>query len=127
VEGRYLRAQPVPTALLAEYVTKPGQHAAAMLYSSTCFLMAICFNLLWRYASYHNRLLGKDIDIRSVKAIDGQFLFGPLLYLIVMGVSFISTLASIILCFILAIFLALPGRPLRSLPETVEMKDESKT
>jgi uncharacterized membrane protein len=53
---------PVPTALLAEYLTRLDQHAAAIIYSGTFFLMACCFNLLWRYASYRNRLLGKDAD-----------------------------------------------------------------
>src|SRR5438128_6569292 len=41
---------PVPTALLADYVTRPDQHVAAILYSSTWFLMASCFTSLWPYA-----------------------------------------------------------------------------
>ncbi len=45
---------PVPTALLAEYFVKADQHAAAIVYSGTFFILACCFNLLWRYASYHN-------------------------------------------------------------------------
>src|SRR6266516_6976260 len=65
----------VPTALLAEYVVLPNQHAAAVVYSGTFFLMACCFNLLWRYASYHNRLLGKDVDSRAIQAISRQYLF----------------------------------------------------
>src|SRR5437868_5852353 len=46
---------PVPTALVAEYLVHPDQHAAALLYSGTMVILAICYNLLWRYASYHNR------------------------------------------------------------------------
>ncbi len=60
---------PVPTALLAEYIVLPGQHAAAIIYSGTCLLMACCFNGLWRYASYHHRLLGKNVDAEAVEAI----------------------------------------------------------
>lgn len=105
---------PVPTALLAEYLVRPDLHAAAVLYSGTFFLMACLFNILWRYAAYRNRLLGKNADVRSVTAISRQYLFGPLLYLIIFGVSWISTSACVILSFILAIFFALPGRPLRS-------------
>ncbi len=108
---------PVPTALLAEYLAKPDQHAAAIVYSGTFFVLACCFNVLWRYASYHNRLLGKNVDTHSVKAITGQYLFGPLLYLIIFGVAWINTPACIILSFILALFFALPGRSLRSLSE----------
>jgi uncharacterized membrane protein len=101
---------PVPTALLAEYLVKPDQHAAAIVYSGTFLLMAICFNLLWRYASYHNRLLGKDVDTRVVAAINTQYLFGPLPYLIVFGLAWINTPASVLLSFILALFFALPTR-----------------
>lgn len=117
---------PVPTALLAEYLIRSDLHAAAVLYSATSFAMACCFNVLWRYASYHNRLLGKNIDTSSVTAISRQFLFGPLLYLITFGVAWINTLACITLSFILALFFALPGRPLRSVPEKVEMKGDER-
>lgn len=114
---------PVPTALLAEYLVLPDQHVAAVLYSGTFFLLACCFNILWRYASYKNRLLGKNVDSRSVAAISWQYLFGPLSYLIVFGVAWINTPACIILSFILALFFAIPGPALRSLPEKVEIRD----
>jgi uncharacterized membrane protein len=104
---------PVPTALLAEYFVKLDQHAAAIVYSGTFFILACCFNLLWRYASYHNRLIGKDADARSVAAISRQYLFGPLTYLIAFGLAFINTPASIIFNFALALFFALPARPPR--------------
>lgn len=43
---------PFPTALLAQqYAVHPDQHLAAVIYSGTNVIMAICFNLLWRYAS----------------------------------------------------------------------------
>src|SRR6266576_5814975 len=40
---------PVPTALLSEYIVLPNDHVAAIIYSGTNVLLAICFNLLWRY------------------------------------------------------------------------------
>jgi uncharacterized membrane protein len=103
---------PVPTALLAEYLPRLDQHTAAVIYTGTCFVMACCFNLLWRYASYHNRLLGKNIDAPGVAAISRQYLFGPVLYLIAFGLAWVSTSATAICCFILALFFALPGRSL---------------
>ena len=104
---------PVPTALLAEYVELPDQHAAAIVYSGTFVLTACCFNLLWRYASYHNRLLGKDVDSRAIQAISRQYLFGPLVYLIAFALAWVSTPATIIASFALALFFAVPGRPPR--------------
>ena len=107
---------PFPTALLAQqYAVHPDQHLAAAIYSGTNVVMAVCFNLLWRYASYHNRLLGKDTDPRSVQAINRQYLFGPLLYLISFGLAWINVPSSLILNFILALFFAVPGRPPRQL------------
>jgi uncharacterized membrane protein len=109
---------PVPTALLAEYVVKADQHAAAIVYSGTFFFLACCFNLLWRYASYHNRLLSKNADPRAVAAISRQYLFGPILYLGAFAVGWWNTLACIILSFILALFFAVPGRPPHRLPSS---------
>jgi uncharacterized membrane protein len=104
---------PVPTALLAEYIAQPDLHLAVIIYGGTFFLMACCFNGLWRYASYHNRLLDKNVDQRSVKAIDRQYVFGPLLYAVAFGLAWLNGPASVILQLILALFFALPGYPLR--------------
>jgi uncharacterized membrane protein len=100
---------PVPTALLAEHLSLPSPNPAAIVYSGIFFLMACCFNLLWRYASYHNRLLSKDADTHAVAAISRQYLFGPVCYLIALVLAYINTPASLIFNFILALFFALPG------------------
>jgi uncharacterized membrane protein len=110
---------PFPTALVAQqYAVHPEMHFAAVVYSGTNVILAICFNLLWRYASYHNRLLGKDANTRAVMAINRQYLFGPLLYLIAFGLAWINTPFSIIFLLILALFFAIPGRPPRTLPSS---------
>jgi len=108
---------PVPTAIVAEYLVHPDQHAAALLYSGTMVILAICFNLLCRYASYHNRLLAKDADIRAVRAITRQYWFGPLVYLLAFMLALFSTPASLTLNFLLALFFAIPPRLPRSLSE----------
>lgn len=106
---------PVPTALLSEYITLPNDHVAAIIYSGTNIVLAICFNLLWRYASHHNRLLGKNVDTHAVAAINRQYAFGPLLYLLAFALAWFNTPASLALNFILALFFALPSRALRQL------------
>jgi uncharacterized membrane protein len=108
---------PVPTALVAEYLVRPDQHAAALLYSGTNFVMAICYNLLWRYASYHNRLLGKNADTRIVRAISRQYWFGPIPYLVAFILALLNTPASLILNFLLALFFAIPPRLPRPVAE----------
>ena len=102
---------PYPTALLAQqYAAHPGERYAAVLFNGTYFFMALCFNLLWRYASYHNRLLGKNVDQHAVAAISRQYLFGPTSYIITLGLTWISVPASLILNLILALFFAVPAR-----------------
>jgi uncharacterized membrane protein len=110
---------PVPTALLAQSLGgNQTLSAAAVIYSGTNTLLAICFNLLWRYASHNNRLLSRNTDPRSVSAISRQYMFGPLLYLITLGLAYVSTLACIVVIFILALFFAAPPHPLNTLPHT---------
>jgi uncharacterized membrane protein len=111
---------PVPTALLTKYVAVPGQNLAALIYSGTFLLMAICFNLLWRYAAHRGRLLARNADMRAVDAISRQYMYGPLLYVITLVVAFINTPASIACGFVLALFFAIPGRP-----PLVEVQKES--
>jgi uncharacterized membrane protein len=108
---------PFPTALLTEHATDPGQHLAAAVYSGTFVITAICFNALWRYAAYKNRLLGKNADPHAVRAISNQYLFGPVLYAVAFGLAWISAPASIALNLLLAVFFALPGRRPRSLTD----------
>jgi uncharacterized membrane protein len=109
---------PVPTALVSEYFLHPNQHAAAILYSGTFLAMACCVNVLWRYASYHGRLLSKDADSHAVLAISQRYRFGPLLYLITFGVAWINTPVSVVLNLLLALLFAPPGR----LPRPPEQK-----
>jgi uncharacterized membrane protein len=102
---------PFPTALVAQqYAVHPEMHVATAVYTGTNVIMAVCFNRLWHYASYHNRLLSKNADPRAVRAISRQYLFGPLLYLIAFGLTWVYAPASIIFTLILALFFAVPGR-----------------
>ncbi len=110
---------PFPTALLAEYTVQLNQHLAAFLYCGTLLVLAICFNLLWRYAAYKNRLLDKKADPEAVQAITRQYRFGPLFYLIAFGLAWVYVPASIAANLLLALFFALPGRkPPPTVPDT---------
>jgi len=62
-------AVPFPTAVLAQSLGQPGGTVAAALYSGTYVLIAVAFNVLWRYASHHHRLLHTNADRQAVQAI----------------------------------------------------------
>jgi uncharacterized membrane protein len=101
---------PFPTALLSEYLGQPDERTAVLVYCGTSIVIAICFNLLWRYAAYKNRLLDRNSDPASIAAISRSYLFGPLVYSIAFVLVFVSVALSLLLAFGLAIFFALPLR-----------------
>lgn len=104
-------AVPFPTAVMAAHLRQPGARMAVLLYNGTYVFIAICFNLLWRYASTEKRrLLAADVDRRSVAHITRQYAFGPVLYLVCFGLTYVSVAASLILNGALACFFALPPR-----------------
>ena len=101
-------AVPFPTAVLAQYLGKPDAKAAMMLYNGTYVVVAIFFNVLWRYAAGGHRLLGDAADVPEVNRISRQYAFGPLLYLVCFALAYINVAASLALNVALAIFFALP-------------------
>ncbi|HZP32762.1 MAG TPA: TMEM175 family protein [Candidatus Acidoferrales bacterium] len=100
---------PFPTAVLATRLGHEDQRAALILYNATYVFIALAFNLLWRHASSQKRhLLAKDSDFGSVQKISAQYAFGPVLYLVCLGLSWVSVAASLALNLALACFFALP-------------------
>lgn len=98
---------PFPTALLTQYL-ETGYRLPAVIYSATFIVLAICFNLLWRYASHHNRLLGRTVNPQTVQSITQQYRWGPALYLVAFGLAFFSPPLSVAWNLLLALFFALP-------------------
>jgi len=98
---------PFPTALLAEYLRETNSYdpnVATIIYGSTNVLLAISFNLMWRYAIYNNRLLDPNADQEAVAAISRQYRYGPLIYLFTVLVATVSVWVSLILIAGLTIF-----------------------
>lgn len=105
---------PFPTAVLAQNLGQPGERTATLLYSGTYVVIAIAFNVLWRYAtSSKRRLLGPDVDATAVRQIGLQYSFGPLFYVVCFVLAWVSVPASLVLNVALACFFALPPAYLR--------------
>jgi uncharacterized membrane protein len=99
---------PFPTALLAQSIVTSSGRLAALVYSGTSIVLAIFFNLLWRYA-VKGRLLDKKANPSAVRAISKQYLFGPLLYTIAFALAWVNIPASVALNLLLAVFFVLPS------------------
>ena len=98
---------PFPTAVLAEHLGHFDDQPAAMFYSAVYVVIAVFFNLLWRYAVHKGRLLDADCDRESVEEISKKYALGPLLYLVCFGLAWISVAASLALNVALAVMFAL--------------------
>jgi len=101
---------PFPTALLAEYLLNADGRIAANLYTGTFLAISLAFDALWRHAS--TRLLSPHAtgEKRGEAAqVTRQYRFGPPLYLVAFGASFVSEGWSVGLCLLLALFFALHG------------------
>jgi uncharacterized membrane protein len=99
---------PFPTSVLAAHLGQPGQRTAALLYNLTYLFIALCFNLLWRYASSPRRhLLAADVDKIAVERITRSYAIGPLLYLACALVGWFSVRASLAMNVAIACFFAL--------------------
>ena len=101
---------PFPTALVAEYLQHRDEATAVMIYTGWFLMIAIFFNLLWRYAAHDNRLFTEKTDRQLATSITRQYSFGIPLYGGAFLVAVFSPLLSIVLSIVLAVFFALPSK-----------------
>jgi uncharacterized membrane protein len=100
---------PFGTAVLADHITDPEQQrTAAMLYSGIFIALTGAFNLLWRHAARHHRLLDRAADQRTIRRINLQYGFGRLLYVGSLGLALFAPWASVALNLLVVGFFALP-------------------
>jgi uncharacterized membrane protein len=102
---------PWPTAVLAEYVregTAADQRIAVLLYGTISSLMAVTFNLMWRYILRHDELRRPEATRESLSVRDRRFNIGLLAYPLATLVGLLSTPLFLILMFALAVLYLLP-------------------
>jgi uncharacterized membrane protein len=119
-------AVPFPTAVLAVNLRTTDARVAALLYNGTYVVIAIFFNVLWRYALAHH-LLGHEVNRASAEKISRQYAGGPILYLVCLAIAWFSVTASLILNIALAIFFALPPSAAERVRRGAGAGDEAST
>jgi uncharacterized membrane protein len=96
---------PFPTRLVAEsFKEHAGEQPAVLAYAATFVLMAVIYNVWWRYASSGRRLIRDDVPDSGIRAINRAFDPGVPLYTVTLLVAFWSPLASVALTFAIAAF-----------------------
>ncbi|HEY5994038.1 MAG TPA: TMEM175 family protein [Gallionellaceae bacterium] len=107
---------PFPTGLLAEYLLHPEAKVAASLYTGNFLIISVVFHGLWRHVSKSGGLLPSSAisSSQDEKArITKHYQIAPLFYLAAFGLSFVSEIAGISSCLLVAFFFALRGWPTR--------------
>ncbi len=95
---------PFPTRLVADYLQRPGEQSAVYAYAATFVVMAVIYNVWWRYASGGRRLIAENVSEKRVNAISRAFNPGPPIYALTLLVAVFSPLASVFLTFAIAAF-----------------------
>ena len=97
---------PFPTRLVAVYLHGggSGEQAAVYVYDATFVLMAVIYNVWWRYASHGRRLIDERVPDSAVRAISRAFAPGVPMYAATFLVAIWSPLASVALTFAIAAF-----------------------
>jgi uncharacterized membrane protein len=94
---------PFPTAVLGRYVTADEEaHVAAALYGLVMLLMGLAFTLLWLRATRQRR---------GVRREGVLFSTGIAVYLVAIGVSFVSAPLAMLLYLLMAVFYVFPWLP----------------
>ena len=100
---------PFPTAVVARHIGFPGARTAVILYNITYLVIAIVFNLLWRYCiSRNHHLLAKDFNRQEVQNITDQYAYGPVVYIVCIVLAGFSTRLSLGVNLATAIYFLIP-------------------
>lgn len=108
---------PWPTAVLAEYAregTAGDQRLAVVLYGATSSLMAVAFNILWRYLLRHRELVRRDVPAELLAVRNRRYNIGLVVYPMATLLGLLSVPLFLALMLGLAVLYLLPTPDVRS-------------
>ncbi len=97
---------PFSTALVGQYV---DQRLPVMLYAVNMIVISLVLQLHWWYATHNHRLVRPDLPRQLVRTVSHVILLGPLVYLVAIGLSYVSTALSVALFLFVNVIYLLPG------------------
>ena len=97
---------PFPTALVAEHLRSPGIDAkvATAVYGGWATLVALSFNLTWRWIVRDVRLIHEHLDVAALRANTRRFSLGLVIYPVTIGIVFLSPIWALVLHGLVAIY-----------------------
>jgi uncharacterized membrane protein len=97
---------PFPTALVAEHLQSPGIDArvATAVYGGWATLVALSFNLMWRWIVHDARLIHGHLDLAALRANTRRFSLGLLIYPATVGLAFLSPIWALVVHGFVAVY-----------------------
>jgi uncharacterized membrane protein len=99
---------PFPTALLAEYIESQERTTAVAVYNGTLALTAVFFTLLWYYAANGYRLVDRNLNPVTLRAMTRRYIVGMALHVATFALTFVNVVLSLVLVVGLALLFVLP-------------------
>ncbi len=81
-----------------------------VIYAATLSITGLALQLLWWYAIHDHRLVDRNINPSLVAEVTRKNLIGPVVYLLSIGLSFVSVNLSLLLLLLLPVLFLLPSR-----------------
>jgi uncharacterized membrane protein len=101
---------PFATILVADYLTRPEASSAIAVYTALSLILALMFQVFWRYAAHKRRLIGANVTDEAIRAVYRQFWIGPAGYTLALVLSLFNAYLGFGVILLLAIWFALPSR-----------------
>ena len=104
-----IAALPWATALLAEFLQdSAGRTLATVVYGGLMVVIALMFNVVWRYAASGERLLPGDVDREELARTNRVYLAGPVVYAAATLLALVNAWISLAIFAALALYYTLP-------------------
>ncbi|KAB8144944.1 DUF1211 domain-containing protein [Chloroflexia bacterium SDU3-3] len=111
----WIAAIPFASALLGEYIQRPEEQTAAVVYGGVLTIGGVFFNLIWVYATGPSNLVDRKSNPVHLRALRHSFMFGPVLYFLVTLVAFWNVEVSLACYILLGLLYAMPLASFRHL------------
>lgn len=96
---------PFPATLLIRY---GDAQISVILYAINLIIGGVLLDLIWWYATYNLHLMCDTVQPALIRSFHVRILTGPILYLLAIGVSFVSLLAAKILFAVAIVYYLVP-------------------
>ena len=96
---------PFSTDLIGEYGDQP---ISEIIYGINIIIVLIWGNLQWKHATKGHRLVDSDLDPNFIAKMSRRIIVGPILYMLAIAVSFLSTQVSLILFMLIPVHYLIP-------------------